>query len=72
MKREIKREAQHESLIPTQSPLVSTTATFTHREWDVLQRLRHRYHDGQDLWDVRELAHLRFYRWLRATGRIES
>jgi hypothetical protein len=47
-------------------------ALFTCQEWTTLLRLRRRYHDGQDLWDERELARLGFLRWLRQTGRIES
>jgi hypothetical protein len=33
-------------------------------------RLRARYQQGADLWDERELAHLRFVRWLVQTGRL--
>lgn len=66
------REEQNESLVTTHISPVAATSTFTHHEWDVLQLLRRRYHDDQDLWNARELAHLRFYRWLREAGRIES
>lgn len=45
---------------------------FGRQEWLALQALRRQYSEGQDLWDVRELAHLRFCRWLREAGRLES
>lgn len=56
----------------TQPPTIrSSLSTFDCQEWVALLMLRRRYRDGQDLWSDRELAHLRFIRWLRRTGRIE-
>jgi hypothetical protein len=55
-----------------QPPLIqSSLSTLNCQEWVALLMLRRRYRDGQDLWSDRELAHLRFIRWLRRTGRIE-
>ncbi len=39
-------------------------------EWSVLRALRTRYRQVGDLLTERELAHLRFWRWLYRTGRI--
>lgn len=56
----------------TQPPSIqSSLSTLNCQEWVALLMLRRRYHDGQDLLSDRELAHLRFIRWLRKTGRIE-
>ena len=45
--------------------------SFTCPEWLALLHLRRRYQEGHDLWSDHELARLRFFRWLRTTGRIE-
>jgi hypothetical protein len=37
---------------------------FSETEFDALQSLRTRYQTGQHLFTERELAHLRFLRWL--------
>jgi hypothetical protein len=42
---------------------------YTADEWRALQSLRLRYQEGRDLWSERELAHLRFVRWLAQNGR---
>jgi hypothetical protein len=39
------------------------------RAW---QALRNRYREDQDLFTARELAHLRFLRWLVRTGRLDA
>jgi hypothetical protein len=44
----------------------AVTAELT-RTW---QALRNRYQEDQDLFTARELAHLRFLRWLVRTGRL--
>jgi hypothetical protein len=65
---------QHEWLREktTQPPSIpSPLSTLNCQEWVALLMLRRRYRDGQDLLSDRELAHLRFIRWLRKTGRIE-
>jgi hypothetical protein len=49
----------------------SSLSTLNCQEWVALLMLRRRYRDGRDLLSDRELAHLRFIRWLRRTGRIE-
>jgi hypothetical protein len=54
----------------------STTMTslslpgFTHEERQALRALRERYHHDDDLFSARELARLRFPRWLYVTGRV--
>lgn len=60
-------------MTPHMSPLsdaVPTYLTYTPEQWSALQRLRVRYQQSADLWDERELAHLRFLRWLVQTGRL--
>lgn len=52
--------------------LASAMSRFTCQEWIAFLLLRHRYREGQDWWNARELAHLQFLRWLHETGRIES
>jgi hypothetical protein len=39
------------------------------RAW---QGLHNRYREDQDLFSARELAHLRFLRWLVRTGRLAA
>jgi hypothetical protein len=45
---------------------------FTLDERLALRTLGERYHQGHDLCSVRELAHLRFLRWLYETSRVVS
>jgi hypothetical protein len=52
------------------SHVVPTYDTFTAEEWSALQRLRARYQQSADLLTERELAHLRFLRWLAHSGRL--
>lgn len=56
----------------TRSPTADAMSTFTCREWSAFLLLRRRYREGQDLWTARELEYLRFFRWLRQMGRLES
>ena len=56
----------------TRTTAADAMSTFTCREWSAFLMLRRRYREGQDLWDARELEHLRFLRWLRQMGRLES
>jgi hypothetical protein len=50
----------------------STTDTFGPDEWRVLCLLRERYGQGCDLFSAREMARLRFVRWLYHSGRLTS
>jgi hypothetical protein len=43
---------------------------YTVEERRAWQWLRLRLQDGHDRWTERELAHLRFARWLAVTGRL--
>jgi hypothetical protein len=43
---------------------------FTRDEWQILQRLHLRYQQDHDLLTARELARLRFLRWLAQAGRL--
>jgi|GEM_PF-4654522 len=43
---------------------------FTRDEWQMLQRLHLRYQQDRDLLTAREVARLRFLRWLAVTGRL--
>jgi hypothetical protein len=43
---------------------------FTRDEWQMVQRLRLRYQQDHDLLSARQMAHLRFLRWLAVTGRL--
>jgi hypothetical protein len=45
---------------------------FSPREWTGLFTLRRRYQHDRDLFSPRELDHLRFIRWLHATGRLDA
>jgi hypothetical protein len=48
--------------------VVPTSDTFTVEEWCALQWLRARHQQSADLLTERELAHLRFLRWLAQSG----
>jgi len=52
------------------STVVPTDDIFTSEERSALQRLRARYQQSADLLTERELAHLRFLRWLAHSGRL--
>lgn len=54
---------------PHQTPLAPVPA-FTDTERRPLEALRERYRQSGDRFDARELAHLRFLRWLCQTGRL--
>jgi hypothetical protein len=54
----------------TQTSTTSRPATFTRREWRALCALHAHYQQGRDLLTTRELARLRFIRWLYDTGRL--
>ncbi len=56
----------------TQAPRADSADTFTTQERVALLSLRRQYREGHDLWNARELAQLRFCRWLRRQGRLES
>jgi len=49
-----------------------TGFNFSPREWTGLFTLRRRYQHDRDLFSPRELDHLRFIRWLHATGRLDA
>jgi hypothetical protein len=46
------------------------SGTFSAPEWRALAALHARFQEGHDLFSERELAHLRFLRWLREEGRL--
>jgi hypothetical protein len=48
------------------------TVVFTNYERARLDALRARYQGNQDMFTGREMARLRFLRWLVQNGRIES
>lgn len=54
------------------NPRSALESPFTCREWVALLQLRRRYQVGHDLWNAREVEHLRFLRWLYRAGQIES
>lgn len=54
-----------------QTPVADRAISFTCREWVTFLQLRRRYQAGHDLWDARELAHLRFLRWRHENGLID-
>jgi hypothetical protein len=56
----------------TQKPASGSRLMFTVREREAFIALRIRYQQSHDLLDERELAHLRFIRWLCQTGRIAA
>jgi hypothetical protein len=51
-------------------PETDTTFAFTAGEQDALRHLRLRYQESRDLFSARELARLRFQRWLHETGQL--
>ena len=55
-----------------QTPTTDVTLMFSADEWHALNALRERYKQQRDLFSARELAHLRFMRWLSHTGRLDS
>ncbi|MFI5271723.1 MAG: hypothetical protein ACHQ4H_01650 [Ktedonobacterales bacterium] len=54
------------------APATGSSFAFTPQQWVNFLLLRCRYRENQDLWNAGELAHLRFLRWLRTEGRLES
>jgi hypothetical protein len=54
----------------TQTSTAARVAMFTRPEWCALRALRERYQQDCDLFYARELARLRFVRWLYRTGRL--
>ena len=58
----------------TEKQAFATTAdqTYTVAEWRALLALRARYQQGHDLFGPREIAHMRFIRWLYRAGRLEA
>ena len=56
----------------TQKPASGFRLMFTACEREAFLALRTRYQQSHDLLDERELAHLRFIRWLCQTGRIAA
>ncbi len=52
---------------PRRAPTEEAVTAEQTRAW---QALRIRYRENQDLFTSRELAHLRFVRWLVRTGRL--
>ena len=58
-----------ESMTPSVPP---AAPVFARAERATLRQLRARYRAGRDLFDVQELARLRFIRWLHQIGRLAS
>ena len=56
------------TFVPPPAPALTRAELTTFR----LLRLRARYSVCRDLFDDKELAHLRFIRWLYQTGRLAS
>jgi hypothetical protein len=54
----------------TESVTVVPAITFSTRERRALCALRARYQQNRDLFNRRELAYLRFLRWLYRTGQL--
>lgn len=52
------------------NPATPQPTSFTNKQQLALLRLRARYERGNDRFDDRELARMRFVRWLCETGRI--
>jgi hypothetical protein len=50
----------------------ASEACFTDQELARLSALRRRFQQDQDLFSERELARLRFLRWMCETGRLAS
>jgi len=65
-------------MIPHMLPRVNTPAArHGHQGCTVELRhawesLRYRFHEDHDRWSERELAHLRFLRWLAESGRLAA
>lgn len=57
---------------PAMPASISLLATLTLPQWTAMLAMRRSYQEGQDLWTARELAQLRFLRWLRNAGQMES
>ncbi len=55
---------------PTTSPLAHPASPFTQTLRQALQALQRQYRLDRDLFTSRELAQLRFLRWLYTTGRL--
>lgn len=55
-----------------QASTADASVSFTSSESQALEALRNRYHENRDLFAERELARLRFLRWLYETGRVAS
>jgi hypothetical protein len=56
----------------TSAPDPSVAAAFSDKQLQTLMALRETYEPDYDLFSVRELARLRFVRWLVEQGRLES
>jgi hypothetical protein len=54
----------------TQTEGHAPTPTFSPAESSALRALRAEYQLHRDLFSAREMAHLRFQRWLYHTGRV--
>jgi hypothetical protein len=50
----------------------AASVCFTVQEMNRLQSLRERYQQDHDLFSEPEMARLRFLRWMRETGRLDS
>lgn len=55
----------------TRTTQTTATIDLTGEEQKALAALRARYDESQDVFSRRELASLRFLRWLVRTGRLE-
>jgi hypothetical protein len=60
------------SMNPSMRPYAASSSIpgDTVDEWRAWLWLRRRYQEDLDLWTARELAHLRFLRWLAQNGRL--
>lgn len=60
--------------LPLETPLPNTGVSdlFSQGQWKAFLALRRGYQEYQDFFSVRELAHLRFVRWLSQTGRVAA
>lgn len=52
--------------------LPPTPSPFSGDEMAAFERLRTRYQEAQDTWSEHELGHLRFLKWLRQSGQLDS
>ncbi len=55
----------------TRPPAPAAMYNFTVAEWAALFALRIRYQQYHEIFSARELARLRFIRWLYRSGRLE-